>query len=129
MVKTLLLYDGKMSSAERIADQLSYLIGNAKVLEVADAPADLGPYKGFCFVFNFYGAVTAGRIRSFIAEHTEELQKSRIAMVGIGFSDMGFMKYVVDVEKATGLTSIEGYFLSSDRETNRVGYELSLIHI
>ena len=53
MIKTLLIYDGRMSSAERIADKLCYLIGNAMVSEITEAPSDLTPYDGFCFVFNF----------------------------------------------------------------------------
>ncbi len=124
MVKTLLLYDGKMSSAERIANRLSYLIGNAKVTELSEAPDDISAYGGFCFVFNFYGAVTAGKISSYLRANKTLLEGARIALIGIGFSDLGFMNYVVTAEKSTGLRGIEGYFLNNDAQALRVGTEI-----
>ncbi|MBP3877766.1 MAG: pyridoxamine 5'-phosphate oxidase family protein, partial [Lachnospiraceae bacterium] len=127
MIKTLLIYDGRMSSAERIADKLCYLIGNAMVSEITEAPSDLTHYDGFCFVFNFYGAVSAGRTRAYIARHIDELGGRRIIMVGIGFSDLGYTKFVSDSELMTGVGSISGIFISSEAETLRVGYEISRI--
>ncbi len=124
MVKTLLLYDGKKSSSERIAHRLSYLIGNAKVTEMSEAPSDITAYGGFCFVFNFYGAVTAGKVTGFLRTHQEQLFGKRVALVGIGFSDLGFMNYVVNTEKSTGLTGIEGYFLNREEQAFRVGTEI-----
>lgn len=124
MIKTLLVYDGKMSSAERIAERLSYLIGNAKVCEISEYPEDLTVYEGYCFVFNFYGAVTAAKETGFLQAHYKEMSGRRIAMVGIGFSDLGFMNYIVNLEKTTGLTGIEGYFLTKESETDRIGGEI-----
>ena len=127
MIRTLLLYDGRMSSAERIADNLCYLIGNAMVSEITEAPEDLSPYDGFCFVFNFYGAVSAGRTRAYLAKNRDALEGRRIIMVGIGFSDLGYTKYVSDSEQMTGISSISGIFISSESETIRIGYEISRI--
>ena len=127
MIRTLLLYDGKMSSAERVAEQLSYLIGNAKAADVEDAPEDLTPYGGFCFVFNFYGTVTAGRMRNYLKENSAKMADARLAMVGIGYSDLGYTKYVVDTEQETGLKDIAAIFVSSEKETTRAGYEISKI--
>ncbi len=124
MANTLLLYDGKMSSAERIANRLCYLIGNAMVREISEAPEDLSAYDGFCFIFNFYGAVTAGKVTSYLRAHKDAAFNKRIALVGIGFSDLGFMNYLVTTEKATGLSGIEGFFLNNEKETNRVGTEI-----
>ena len=125
MIRTLLLYDGKMSSAERIADQLCYMIGSARVSDIDEAPEDLSLYGGFCFVFNFYGTVTMGKTRSFLTEHLEELRGKRIVMVGIGYSDLGYTRYVVDTERDTGLEGIAGIFISSESQTTRAGYEIS----
>ncbi len=127
MIKTLLLYDGRMSSAERIADRLCYLIGNARVAEITEAPEDLTPYEGFCFVFNFYGTVTAGRTRSYLTAHAHAIDGRRIIMVGIGFSDLGYTKYVTDSEKAAGISGISGIFIQSENETLRAGYEIGRI--
>ncbi len=124
MIRTLLVYDGKMSSAERIAERLSYLIGNAKVCELSEAPADFSVYEGYCMVFNFYGAVTAARETEFLRAHKDDMKDSRIAMVGIGFSDLGFMNYIVNLEKMTGLSGIEGYFLTHESEADRIGSEI-----
>ena len=63
MIRTLVFYDGKMSSAQRISSQLSYMIGHTKTAELEEAPEDLSPYGGLCFVFNFYGPVTAEKTR------------------------------------------------------------------
>lgn len=124
MIKTLLVYDGKMSSAERIAERMSYLIGYAKVCELSEAPEDFSAYEGYCLVFNFYGAVTAARETEFLRAHKDDMKNSRIAMVGIGFSDMGFMNYIVNLEKTTNLSGIEGYFLTRESETERIGAEI-----
>lgn len=124
MSRTLLLYDGKMSSAERIAQTLCCLIGNGNAAEISSAPQNFADYDGYCFVFNFYGAVTAGRTRSFLIEHRDVLAEKRIAFVGIGFSDIGYAKYVSDTETAAGISGIAGYFISSERDTPRTGYEI-----
>ena len=122
MIRTLIIFDGKMSSAERITDGLASLIGNARITELEEAPVDLTPYGGFCFVFNFYGAVTASRTRSFLLAHREELKDKRIAFIGVGYSDLGYMNFISDTEKAAGLEGIEGAFISSESEIARVGY-------
>ncbi|MDO4619941.1 MAG: pyridoxamine 5'-phosphate oxidase family protein [Lachnospiraceae bacterium] len=127
MVKTLLLYDGKLSSAERIADRMCYLIGSAKNVEISEAPEDLSAYEGICLVFNFYGAVTAGRTRSFLIERGKELIGKRVIMVGIGFSDSGYTKYVTDTERSAGLSSISGIFVGAENEAIRAGYEIGRI--
>ena len=124
MNRTLLLYDGKMGSSERIAARLSCLIGNAKVAELSDAPEDLSPYEGLCVVFTFYGAVTAAKAKQFLVKHREQLAYTRIAMIGIGFSDLGFSKFIADVELDTWISGITGIFLASETETNHIGHEL-----
>ncbi len=124
MSRTLLLYDGKMSSAERIAQTLCCLIGNSNAAEISDVPQNFADYDGYCFVFNFYGAVTAGRTRAFLTGHRDVLAEKRIAFVGIGFSDIGYAKYVSDTETAAGIAGIAGYFISSESDTPRTGYEI-----
>ena len=127
MIRTLLLYDGKMSSAERMAEQLCYMIGNARAADIEHAPEDLSPYGGFCFVFNFYGTVTTGKTLTFLKTHSGELKGKRLVMVGIGYSDLGYSRYVVDTEKETGLEGISGIFIGSESQTLRAGDEISKI--
>ncbi len=127
MIRTLVLYDGKMSSAERIADKLSCLIGNARAVEITEAPEDITPYNGFCFVFNFYGAVTASRTRAWLMANRDYIADKRLAMVGIGFSDLGFTKYVVDTEEVAAVRGIAGIFVAAESETLRAGYEIGRI--
>ncbi len=124
MTRTLILYDGKMTSAERIAVQLCYMVGSALAADIDEAPADLTPYGGFCFVFNFYGTVTVGKTKSFLSEHKEFLSGKRLVMVGIGYSDQGYSKYVVDTEEEIGLDGIAGIFIASEKQTTRAGYEI-----
>ncbi len=124
MIRTLLLFDGKMSSTERIADGLASLIGNTKIAEIDEAPEDLSPYGGFCFVFNFYGAVTTGKTRSFMSAHREMLKGRRIVMVGVGFSDFGYSGFVSDTERQLELQDVTGTFVVSDSDTAKVGYEI-----
>ena len=124
MVKTLLLYDGKMSSAERIAKKLCYIIGNARVAEITEAPEDLSPYGGFCFVFNFYGSLTTGKTKNFLVANRELLSEKRIALVGIGFSDLGYAKYIVDMQEVVGDGEITALFISNENQTVSAGYEV-----
>ncbi len=124
MHRTLILFDGRMSSPERMAGKLACLIGNSLTIGIEEAPEDLTPYDGFCFIFNFYGAVTAGRTKSFLIGHRDELAGKRIVFVGVGFSDAGYAGFVTDAERASGVTGISGVFISSEEETVRVGYEI-----
>jgi hypothetical protein len=124
MIRTLLIYDGKMSSAERIAGQLSYLIGSTKVAEITEAPEASDLYEGYCFVFNFYGAVTTGRVSEYLIRNRAQMTGKRISLVGLGFSDGGFMSYIVQMEKECGISGMEGYFVSDDQQVTRVGCEI-----
>ncbi|MDO5702373.1 MAG: pyridoxamine 5'-phosphate oxidase family protein [Lachnospiraceae bacterium] len=127
MIRTLLLYDGKMNSAERIAGQLGSMIGHAMEAEIEDAPEDITPYGGLCFVFNFYGAVTAGKTTKYIIDHAEELRGRKLVMVGLGFSEQGFTRYVTDTERESGLTDIAGVFITGQSQITRVGNEIESI--
>ena len=50
----------------------------------------------------------------------------RIAFVGLGFSDKGFTKYVVDMEFALGGDlSITGMFIENEKTTTEVGYQIA----
>ena len=123
MIRTLLLFDGKMGSTERIAGRIASLIGNTLASDIENAPEDLSLYDGFCLVFNFYGAVTAGRTRSWLIQNKNKLRGKRIVFVGVGFSDLGYSNYVSEAEKAADLTGIQGIFISSENETVRAGIE------
>ena len=61
MANTLILYDGKLSSTERVANSLGMIIGNVCIAEISEAPEDISPYDGFCFIFNFYGLCASCR--------------------------------------------------------------------
>lgn len=116
-----------MSSTERVADTLGCLIGNCQIVELGDAPQDFGEYDGVCLIFNFYGVVTAGRPKNFLINNAAALAEKRIACVGVGFSDSGYTKYVVDLERQTGLGPIAGYFITRENETPRTGYDIGRI--
>ena len=94
MANTLILYDGRQSSAERVANAIGYIIGNVRIAEIGDSPDDIAVYDGFCFIFNFYGALTAGKTKSYLLKNREGLRGKRVAFVGLGFSDSGYTKYV-----------------------------------
>ena len=126
MAKSLILYDGKMSTTERVATAIGHIVGNVRICEIAEAPSDISMYDGFCFIFNFYGALTAGKTKSFLNTRKEQLIGKRIAFVGLGFSDKGFTKYVVDMEFALGGDlSITGMFIENEKTTTEVGYQIA----
>ena len=52
MAKSLILYDGKMSTTERVATAIGHIVGNVRICEIAEAPSDISMYDGFCFIFN-----------------------------------------------------------------------------
>lgn len=127
MIRTLVLYDGKMSSAQRISSQLSYMIGHTKTAELEEAPEDLSPYGGLCFVFNFYGPVTAEKTRKYLLEHGKMISGKRVVLIGLGFSDQGFTKYVMDLEQETGLAGLSGVFITAQSQATRAGQEIEKI--
>jgi len=125
MARTLILYDGKMSSAQRVAGTLGYLIGNVQVKELAEAPADLLAFDGICFVFNFYGPLTAGKTRDFISKNKNVIQGLRLAFVGVGFSDQGYAKCVNDLEAQSGSKGkAMAMFIPNEEMTADVGAQL-----
>ena len=126
MANTLILYDGKLSSTERVANSLGMIIGNVCIAEISEAPEDISPYDGFCFIFNFYGALTAGKTRQYLTAHREAMVGRRIALVGMGFSDNGFTKYVVDMEDAVGEgISITGMFINDENQVFESGFQVA----
>ena len=126
MANTLILYDGKLSSTERVANSLGMIIGNVCIAEISEAPEDISPYDGFCFIFNFYGALTAGKTRQYLTANREAMVGRRIALVGMGFSDNGFTKYVVDMEDAVGEgISITGMFISDENQVFESGFQVA----
>lgn len=127
MIRTLVFYDGKMSSAQRISSQLSYMIGHTKTAELEEAPEDLSPYGGLCFVFNFYGPVTAEKTRKYLLEHGNMIAGKRVVLIGLGFSDQGFTKYVMDLEQETGLAGLSGVFITAQSQATRAGQEIEKI--
>ena len=126
MANTLILYDGKLSSTERVANSLGMIIGNVCIAEISEAPEDISPYDGFCFIFNFYGALTAGKTRQYLTANREAIIGRRIALVGMGFSDNGFAKYVVDMEEAVGEgISITGMFIRDEHQVFESGFQVA----
>lgn len=125
MANTLVLYDGKMSSTERASKILGCIIGNVKRAELGEAPEDLSPYSGFCFIFNFYGAVTVGKTKAFLAAHQKDVQNRKLAFVGIGISDAGFFKYAADMEKTAHCQDSTAFFISDDRQLVQTGCEIA----
>lgn len=127
MLGTLVVYDGKMGSPERIAQMLASIIGHAKAVEIGEAPHDLTPYGGFCFVFSYYGLVTAEKTVSWMTAKREMLKGKRGVMVGIGPSDAGFALMVSDAEARAAMPGTAGIFIKNESETERAGIEISRI--
>ena len=128
MAKTLVLYDGRSSSAERVAVTLGCIIGRVRIRELGDAPETLEGFQNVLFVCNFYGALTASRTRDYVAARREALSACRIALVGVGFSDVGFVKYVGSLESMLHLSEpLATVFLRNEKMTVEVGAHLSRI--
>ncbi len=128
MAKTLVLYDGRSSSAERVAVTLGCIIGKVRIRELGDAPESPESFRNVLFVCNFYGALTASRTRDYVAAHREALSACRIALVGVGFSDVGFVKYVGGLEAMLRLSEpLTTVFLRNEKMTVEVGAHLSRI--
>ena len=125
MPNTLILYDGKMSSTERVAESLGQVIGHVRICEIQEGPESLEDYEGVCLVFNFYGALTAGKTRVYLEEHKEELRDKRLAFLGIGFTDSGFTKYCVDMEDLIGGVTITAMFIRTEKQTAEAGYQIA----
>lgn len=124
MIRTILLYDGKNTSAERIANNLSCLVGFARVADINEPVTDLKGCTGCCLIFNYYGVVTSGNIIRFLADNSTTLQDKRVAVVGIGFSDTGFMKFLTDLGNKTGVRNAEGFFISREDQAPSIGTEI-----
>ena len=128
MAKTLVLYDGRSSSAERVAVTLGCIIGKVRIRELGEAPKVLEGFRNVLFVCNFYGALTASRTRDYVSAHKDVLSERRIALVGVGFSDMGFVKYVGSLEAMLRLSEpLTTVFLRNEKMTVEVGAHLSKI--
>ena len=128
MAKTLVLYDGRSSSAERVAVTLGCIIGKVRIRELGEAPEAPESFRNVLFICNFYGALTASRTRDYIAAHKDALSGCRIAVVGVGFSDMGFVKYVGNLESMLRLSEpLTTVFLRNEKMTVGVGAHLSKI--
>ena len=127
MANTLILYDGKMSTTERIADSLSYLIGNAMTAELTEAPESFDAYEKVCFVFNFYGTLTAGKTKVYLTENKERLKKKQVAFVGVGISDTGFGKYILDMQDLIGCGEISSRFISGEAQAIEAGHEIAKV--
>ena len=126
MAGTLVLYEGKLSSTERVARAVAYMIGNVRVREISESTEDPSDYDGVCLVFNFYGALTAGKSKSFLLRNAEILAGKRVACVGIGFSDQGFAKYIVDADEALGgRQQVLSMFVRNENQIAEAGYQIA----
>ena len=127
MQNTLILYDGKMSTTERIADSVSYLIGSARCAELTEAPENFDAYAKVCFIFNFYGTLTAGRVKMYLTENKAKLQGRKIAFIGVGISDAGFGKYILAMQDLIGCGEISSRFISGEAQAIEAGHEIAKV--
>ena len=123
---TLLLYEGQIQSTQRTASVLGSIVGNVTIREIGNAPDSLEKYDALCLVFNFYGALTAGKTKAYLQSHKEELQGKRIACAGVGLSDVGFARYVVQLEDIVGASdSMICMFIRGEEQLPEVAYQIA----
>lgn len=127
MANTLILYDGKMSTTERIADSISYLIGSAMTAELHEAPESFDAYGKICFVFNFYGTLTAGKTKLYLTENRARLVNKQIAFIGVGISDAGFGKYILEMQDVIGCGEICSRFINGEAQAIEAGHEIAKV--
>lgn len=127
MANTLILYDGKLSTAQRVAETVSYLIGTSMTVELSEAPEDLSSYRNVCIVFSYYGSLAMGKTTAYLTSGKEKLKDKQIAFIAIGISDMGFARYILDMQEAVGCREIVSQFLNGEAHAIEAGHEIAKV--
>ena len=103
MNNTLVIYGSEHESAKETAEILGFIIGNAKVTSVNDAPSDVDGYDNICLVFTYYGPLAA---KDWVEKNVASVSLKKLVVVGVKIQDKHFFDHVHAIEKITGVDAI-----------------------
>lgn len=100
MKSTLILYESKYGFTERIAKQLSYILGPAKYNRPTQFQGDLKNYDTIVICSPVYSETIDDRILSFVKENHNTLMKKKVFLLCICLSEQyacNYMKPLIDI--------------------------------
>ena len=125
MNNTLVIYGSDHESAKETAEILGFIIGNAKVTSVNEAPQDVDGYDNICLVFTYYGPLAA---KDWLEKNAASISLKKLVVVGVKIQDKHFFDHVRAIEEVTGVEAIVRSTGAFDPEGSaRLGEDLAAV--
>lgn len=102
MKTTLILYESKYGFTERIAKQLSYILGPAKYSRPTQFQGDLKNYDTIVICSPVYSETIDNRILRFVTENQDALMNKKVFLLCICLSEQHACKYMMPLIEVLG---------------------------
>lgn len=96
---TLILYESKYGTGEKIAKTLCPILGPAKTYNIEYAPENIKYYSNIVFLFSLYGNDGGKKIVSYINENSIDLSKLKVGIICVGLNKQDGLKKIEEFKK------------------------------
>ncbi|MBC5995415.1 hypothetical protein EAI30_06915 [Romboutsia ilealis] len=123
MNSTLILYESKYGTTQKVAHILSLILGPSKLCNIEENVPDINIYKNVVIAFPLYEEKSGNNIIEFFKEHSYDFSKKRVCIVSVGLSKADGIKYGLRLKDIIKKDDIYYYFIKGQLEINKLDDE------
>ena len=91
---TLVLYESRYGTGEKIARTICPILGPARAFNIEDAPKNLKYYSNIVFLFSLYGYEGGDKTLDYIKENNIDWSKFKVGTVCVGIDEKEGLKKI-----------------------------------
>ena len=111
MNSTLILYESKYGTTQKIAHILSLILGPSKLCNIEDEVPDVNIYENVVIAFSLYEEKSGDKIIRYFNKHRYDFSKKRVCIVSVGLYKSDGIKYGLRLKDIIKKNDIYYYFI------------------
>lgn len=116
MKKTLILYESKYGTTEKVARTLSFILGPARLCNVKKEFNDINEFENLVIAFPLYENNFAENIITYFDKHKFDLAEKRVSIVIVGLSKEDGIKAALKLKDIINKNDIYYYFIHGESD-------------
>ena len=93
MNSTLIIYESKYGTTQKVAHILSLILGPSKLCNIEEKVPDVNIYENIVIAFPLYEEKSAHHIITYFKDHIYDFSKKKVCIVSVGLSKSDGIKY------------------------------------
>lgn len=114
MNNTLVLYESNYNTTKKVAEIISFIVGNSKLLDIENSPNSIDKYSNIIIAFPLFGNKTGYKTIRYLEKHNFDFTNKKLIVVCVGISKKDGIQYSTQIQNITKKANIYYHFIHGE---------------